>query len=186
MRHRRNDNTPGDAHELTFSCYGRKPWLRSDRVCHWFLENLKVARKEHHFEVWAYVLMPEHVHLLVWPKSAPCDIACIRDAIKAPVGRQVIEHVSLYRKDWLPNMTRKRGRRTERLFWQSGGGYDRNVRNMKTLQAMIDYIHLNPVRRGLVERARDWPWSSAAAFEGGQSLLMPDPVDPAWADSASN
>lgn len=47
------------------------------------------------------------------------------------------------------------------LFWQRGGGYDRNVRGEDALREKIGYIHANPVRRGLVERAEDWVWSSA-------------------------
>lgn len=51
------------------------------------------------------------------------------------------------------------------------------------LQAVIDYIHLNPVRRGMVEQARDWRWSSAAWFEGsGGNGLIPDPIPPEWAN----
>jgi putative transposase len=50
---------------------------------------------------------------------------------------------------------------------------------------MIDYIHLNPVRRGLVERASDWKWSSAAWFEDLEvegNGLVPDRIPPEWAD----
>lgn len=57
------------------------------------------------------------------------------------------------RRKWIPRITRQRGARTEPLFWQSGGGFDRNVHEPRTLLHMMDYIHLNPVRRGLVERA---------------------------------
>ena len=45
-------------------------------------------------------------------------------------------------------------------FWQEGAGYHRNLSEPKSIAAAIDYIHLNPVRRGLVSRARDWKWSS--------------------------
>ena len=67
---------------------------------------------------------------------------------------------------WLPKLTRTRGKRTERLFWQSGGGYDRNIIEPGTLQATVDYIHKNPVRRGLVNKAVDWSWSSARWYVG--------------------
>ena len=83
--------------------------------------------------------------------------------------------------EWLPRITVRRGRRVERHFWQPGGGCDRNITEPSTLRAMIDYIHLNPVRRGLVTRARDWRWSSAAWFEGLESNdLIPDPIPPEW------
>jgi putative transposase len=61
-------------------------------------------------------------------------------------------------------------------FWQRGGGYDRNVNEPATIRAMIEYIHDNPVRRGLVKRAIDWPWSSARFFAGMDALLAMDPL----------
>ena len=57
------------------------------------------------------------------------------------------------------------GRRTN-VFWQCGGGYDRNATEPRTLLQMIDYIHNNPVRRGLVAKATDWIWSSARFHAG--------------------
>ena len=50
-------------------------------------------------------------------------------------------------------------------FWQRGGGFDGNLTEPKTIWAMIDYIHANPVRRGLCERPTDWDWSSAREYE---------------------
>ncbi|HEX2475460.1 MAG TPA: hypothetical protein VHK01_11970 [Lacipirellulaceae bacterium] len=47
-------------------------------------------------------------------------------------------------------------------FWQEGPGYDRNVTTPAVIEAAIEYIHMNPVRRGLVKRAVDWKWSSAS------------------------
>ena len=83
---------------------------------------------------------------------------------------------------WLPRITRDRGGTRERLFWQSGGGYDRNIVEPRTLGAMIDYLHQNPVRRGLVPHAADWRWSSAGWYEGTPSVdLIPDPIPPEWA-----
>jgi putative transposase len=117
--------------------------------------------------------MPEHVHLLIYPRSEAFDIAVIRRAIKEPVGRQAFTYLRAHRRDWLPRLTRKRGKRVEHLFWQSGGGYDRNIDNGRTLQAEIHYMHLNPVRRSLVERATDWKWSSAAWYE----LRQPGPLE---------
>jgi len=73
-----------------------------------------------------------------------------------------------------------------RLFWQSGGGYDRNVNEPQTLMSMIEYVHLNPVRRGLVARAVDWEWSSAAYLEDvGPSPLTLDPIPPEWLDTGT-
>jgi putative transposase len=65
------------------------------------------------------------------------------------------------------------------MFWQTGGGFDRNITEPQTLESMIDYIHQNPVRRGLVERPSDWVWSSAGWYEGKETTgLVPDRIPP--------
>jgi putative transposase len=48
--------------------------------------------------------------------------------------------------------------------------------------AAMNYIHLNPVRKGLVERSEDWQWSSATHYCGGHSPLIPDAIPPEWLD----
>jgi len=182
-QHRRNYNDPGHAHGLTFSCYNGFKFLASDRTCGWLAESIDAARTDFAFDLWAYVFMPEHAHLVVHPHRIEYDVAEIRKAIKAPVGRRAIKYLEAQAPEWLPRITRRRGSKTERLFWQSGGGYDRNVTGGKTLTEMIDYIHLNPVRRGLVERPEQWKWSSAAWFLGtGQSPLIPDAIPPEWCE----
>jgi|GEM_PF-6226249 len=59
-------------------------------------------------------------------------------------------------------------------FWQKGPGYDRNISEPGTLQATIEYIHKNPVRRGLCQAATDWKWSSARRFLLPESAIDPD------------
>ena len=182
-QHRRNYNDPGHAHELTFSCYHGFKFLASDRSCAWLIESIETARHELQFDAWAYVFMPEHVHLVVRPRNSEYDVAHIRKTIKAPVGRRAIKYLETNAPEWLPRITRRRGSKTERLFWQSGGGYDRNGTEGNTLMEMIDYIHLNPVRRGLVERPEQWKWSSAAWFlSAGKPPLIPDPIPPEWCE----
>jgi putative transposase len=183
-QHRCSYDDPGDAHELTFSCYQGYKFLASQRVRVWLRDALDAARREFEFGLWAYVFMPEHVHLVVCPWRKEYRIAEIRRAIKEPVGRAAMKHLRTHRPDWLPRLTRQRGKRQERLFWQSGGGYDRNINEPRTLMSMIEYIHLNPVRRGLAERAVDWEWSSAAQLEGiSTSPVALDPIPAEWLDS---
>jgi len=80
---------------------------------------------------------------------------------------------------------RQRPGKTTFRFWQEGPGYDRNIRTEKVLLSAIDYIHLNPVRRGLVQRAADYQWSSARWYASdGQEVdpLLPklSAVPPEW------
>ncbi len=64
-RHRRRTyDEPGHAHELTFSLYRRHPFLRAERVCGWLAEAIEEARRGLEVDLWAYVFMPDHVHLI--------------------------------------------------------------------------------------------------------------------------
>ncbi|MBD3343516.1 MAG: hypothetical protein GF401_00465 [Chitinivibrionales bacterium] len=70
-------NTVGHAHELTFCCYHRYDYFSDSIACEIFLTELEKSRKEHEFELWAYVLTPNHVHLLIWPRQNTYDISRI-------------------------------------------------------------------------------------------------------------
>jgi putative transposase len=110
--------------------------------------------------------MPEHVHLLVYPGESLVQMSAFLQAVKVPVARKAIRHLKDHASDWLTRLTVPEGRRVRHRFWQPGGGYDRNITSIETLRAMIEYIHANPVRRGLVARAEDWEWSSARWYAG--------------------
>jgi len=79
-------NTPGDAHCLTFSCYHRLPLLTSDTFCQWLAQSINRAREDRAFDLWGYVFMPEHVHLLLFPRDAQYSVGRILSAIKRPVA----------------------------------------------------------------------------------------------------
>jgi putative transposase len=58
-------------------------------------------------------------------------------------------------------------------FWQRGGGYDRNIWSLGEVLEKVRYIHENPLRRGLVDRPEQWPWSSWRAWECGVDEPLP-------------
>ena len=153
-------NNPWDAHELTFSCFRRRGLLSKDRTRHYLTEAINKARMAHGFHVWAYVVMPEHVHLLIWPASEVYSISSILKTIKQSVARRAVRWLKANNPkglQWLAT-----GRRDKPYqFWQDGGGYDRNVRSSKALRDVFAYIHNNPIKRGLVARPEEWQWSSA-------------------------
>lgn len=64
---RRSFNEPGHAHELTFTCYRRLRFFSAERTCRWLAEAIAAARGGRDFDLWAFVLMPEHVHVIVRP-----------------------------------------------------------------------------------------------------------------------
>jgi putative transposase len=159
-------NIPGDAHFLTFSCFKQMPLLDDDLTRTWVVESIERARRQHTFDLWAWVLMPEHVHLLVYPRHRFYRIDKILASIKTPVGHLAIRRMKREAPEYLEQLTVVNQNRTYRRFWQAGAGYDRNIDDIVELYQTIEYIHDNPVRRGLVERSTDWRWSSAQDWAG--------------------
>ncbi len=86
-------NAPGHAHELTFSCYRRLPLLADERALHLLADAISAARETWRFTVWAYVFMPEHVHILIHPSAPRYGIGLIRKAIKQPVASRYIRRL---------------------------------------------------------------------------------------------
>ena len=124
--------------------------------------------------------MPEHAHVLVCPTDPDYDTGLIRQAIKQPVGRKAVNWLKSNNPGWLARLRKVSAKgRTHYHFWQPGGGYDRSVIKPETAWAAVAYIHENPVRKGLVARASEWLWSSAAWYEGvGEVLLEMDGIPP--------
>lgn len=167
LKKRKTFNIAGHAHELTFSCYRRLPLLEPDDVKLSFIECLKRAKEKHDFEIWAYVIMQNHVHLLLYPKQEKYNISDILNDIKKPNAEIVLAFYRKNKPELLHSLqvSRPHGR-TEHRFWQQGGGYDRNLFSKEVITASIEYIHGNPVRSGLVEDTTSWRWSSARWYAG--------------------
>src|SRR6266404_5658530 len=140
-KRRRRYNEANQPRELTFSCFHRYPFLGRERTREWFREALEAARTKIGFQIWAYVLMPDHVHLLIYPSDAPQRMSRFLQAVKEPVARRAIAHLKASAPAWLDRLRVQEGKRVRHRFWQPGGGYDRNVTSSATLRAMIDYLH---------------------------------------------
>jgi putative transposase len=126
----------GGLHFLTFSCHGRLPYLASESACELFERSLEATRRRYVLFVFGYVVMPEHVHLLVSePRRGMLDRAI--QALKTSVAKQS----------------------SQRPFWLARY-YDFNVRSEAKRIEKLRYIHRNPVARGLVNRPEEWKWSS--------------------------
>ena len=179
---RQSVNEPGHAHELTFTCHRGLPLLSNDRTRQWFVEALDRARRKLDLELWAYVIMPEHVHVLLLPGQPDYQMSAILKTIKQPVGQRAINFLKTEAPQWLERLevTWPNGR-VEHRFWQQGGGYDRNIAKPEVAWASVAYIHENPLRRGLVEATVAWPWSSARWYAGDRDVKLamdarpPDP-----------
>ncbi len=133
----------GDFHFLTFSCYRRLAYLDPAAARELFESALERIRRRYCFVVAGYVVMPEHVHLLL---SEP------RRGTLASVVQALKLSVSL--------------RRPERPFWQARD-YDFNVHSEEKRVEKLRYMHRNPVVRGLCAEPEEWKWSSFRHYATG-------------------
>jgi putative transposase len=153
---------PGDLHELTFSCYQRMPLLTNDSWRQLLSVAVEQANTKRDFGLVAFVFMPEHVHLLLYPRTPECDIEGLLQAIKRPYSHRVKRILQANGAPLLAKLTVPDKRKGSVFrYWQKGPGYDRNLSSHEAVMASIDYIHTNPVARKLCTRPTDWRWSSA-------------------------
>jgi len=164
---------PGDLHELTFSCRNRLRLLTNDTWRRLLAESIDRALDDHDHALVSFVFMPEHVHLLVYPRSGGGDIPALLHAIKRSCSYRIKELLVKAKSPLLRRLTTaERGREVFR-FWEKGPGYDRNLHTVSVVLASIDYIHRNPVTRGFCTRAVDWRWSSARWYESDRQTVDP-------------
>jgi putative transposase len=133
----------GDFHFLTFSSFRRQPYLSTVAAMELFEDALERVRLRYLFAVAGYVIMPEHVHLLV------------NEPGRGPLSRTV---------QALKLSVSMRSR--ERPFWQAHY-YDFNVSSHQKFVEKLRYIHRNPVKRGLVTKPEEWLWSSYRHYQTG-------------------
>jgi len=133
--------TPGRWVFLTLVCAKRAPRLRSDISKLRVLNLLDQLRSEHGFELYAWVLLDDHLHLLVSDPQGTTPLWIQRLKLRFvrgdPAGRQ---------KVW------------QKRYW------DHLIRDEIDLHRHLDYIHHNPVKHGLVVRSADYRWSSFLSF----------------------
>jgi len=133
----------GNFHFLTFSCYHRAQYLHTKESRNLFEDALERIRIRYRFVVAGYVVMPEHVHLLIG-EPQKSNVSGVVHALKLSVTM----------------------RRSERPFWQARC-YDFLVHNAEKRVEKLRYMHRNPVVRGLAARPEEWAWSSFRHYATG-------------------
>jgi putative transposase len=170
----------GDLHFITFSCYRRLPLLKTVRARDVFLKELGKVRDEMGFHLVGYVVMPEHVHLLMSEPKQGTPSAVLQK-LKLSVARKLRKEPQDPGSNTEPGapavgLTRSPVGEAEeplRAFWQARF-YDFNVYSRGKEVEKLNYMHANPVIRGMVEHPRDWAWSSWGYYYGEGGLLAID------------
>jgi putative transposase len=162
-------------HYLTANTYRKARIFDSDRYKRKFVKTLDDLRTELRFRIIGYVLMPEHCHLLIWP-SPLANPSQIMQKLSERTANFILRNL---RENLAFRWCRKMLKRFELppsvhdqahyRIWNRRG-YDMNLWSEKKIHEKLNYMHNNPVKRGLVAQPGDWPWSR----RGGEILLLDD------------
>ncbi len=159
----------GHLHFLTFSCYRRLPLLGTARARNLFVKELGRVREQYGFSLVGYVLMPNHVHLLISePRSG--TPSTVLQLLKQRVSRIMRKNKTSPQKTQqaiaFPGLAGDLPSSWQPRF------YDFNVYSHEKKNEKLDYMHANPVQRGLVKHPKDWPWSSWSFYAKGELGLI--------------
>ena len=142
-------SAPFQTYFVTKCVKERRPILAAAAAAEIVIESLAHVRRQGQIKLLAFVIMPDHYHavFLLLPGA---DLSGLMRRIGAHTGLQIRRTLDL-----------------GHLVWQGDGFYDHACRTDKEVLDAVDYVHDNPVRKGLVALAEDWPFSSAHASRRG-------------------
>ena len=155
LRHYDNLNT---ARFVTFNCYRNLPSLTDRRAIEIVIRHIDIARRKHNFKLFGYVIMPEHIHLVLLPPEN-MKLGLVVREIKSRSAKEYFAESDIGRPD------------AKRVFWQRRC-YDHNCRTPRTVVEKIEYCHNNPVKRGLVDTPAKWKWSSYNWYHGRDDVPL--------------
>ncbi len=158
---------------LTFSCYRNLNLFNHHSRFEVFVDSLDRTRNVMHMELVGWVVMPNHVHLIVLPDLTVFPISKILYQLKWSVSRRILKIIKHQNAQVYDLLTDRDG---HTHFWQVGGGYDRNIASKNEYEDKMNYIHNNPVKGNLVKHPTDWQWSSARWYDNLHSVIEIDPV----------
>jgi putative transposase len=157
----------GDLHFITFSCRERLPLLGNPGARNIFVSMLDEVRAQYGFRLLGFVVMPEHVHMVVGEPK----IGNPSDAMVSLKERVSFRLNPSREKDSVETGRSRSSEEDPYAFWQRRF-YDFNVWSSGKLEQKLDYMHRNPVVRGLVSHPKYWPWSSWSYYEKGEVGLI--------------
>lgn len=151
-------------HYLTFVAFRRVPIFQSENICQFLIDALKETKEKYPFKLIGYVIMPDHIHLIVNPLG--CDIDIVGKELKGISANKVIkwlkenEYFSSLEK---LKLTNEKKRNHSFSVWQ------KKVKSVdlwshKFILQKLNYVHLNPVRAELCDHPAKWKWSSYNAY----------------------
>lgn len=168
--------TPGPLHFVTVTTDKRIQLFRSPALCQDFFTALREIKTRFPFELFAYVLLPDHFHLLLRPRDG--DVSGLLQKIKSLTARRIVENLKTNRREKTLAALRKTrpGRRAHSYQVFQESFRDLQLWSPWLIKQKIDYIHKNPIKEKRAENVAAYRWSSWPAVY--QRRADPIAVDP--------
>ncbi|VFM95184.1 MAG: REP element-mobilizing transposase RayT [Candidatus Kentron sp. G] len=168
-----NETTP---HFLTCTTLNWIPLFTRPATVKIILDALRFRQQERDLKIYAYVILENHLHMIAQSPRLSGELASFKsytahyliEYLKEQRARRVLDQLSFFKKQ------HKQDR--EHQVWEEGC-HPEEIRGEAMLLQKIDYIHNNPVKRGYVDEATHWRYSSARNYMGQEGLI---PVFMQW------
>ena len=148
------------------------------------IESLKYCQQHKHLEIYGYVIMSNHIHLLV--KSGIGNLSGALRDFKSFTSKQILKEIeegNESRRNWMlitfKIAAAKHERNSAYQFW-THENHAMEIYSYKFFEQKLDYIHNNPVRAGIVSNPVDYVYSSAQNYAGEKGLLNVEVIDRVW------
>jgi REP element-mobilizing transposase RayT len=169
----------GHIYYITTVIYNRLPIFTRSSFVIPLLDSLNFYRYQQEFRLLGYVVMPDHLHLIIWPYGGATVSDIMRD-YKTFTSKRIIRQAKVEKiTEWVVafEYAGAETQRSDNKVWQDSY-WDKNVYTERFLRQKLNYIHRNPVSAGLAERPADYPYSSYRSYEFGEDWLIE--IDRGW------
>lgn len=169
----------GHIYYITTVIYNRLPVFTRPSFVIPLYDSLNFYRHKQEFKILGYVIMPDHMHLIIWPLGTASVSEIMRDYKKFTATRLIRQAEVEGASAWMAAFEQagKETGRSDRKVWQDSY-WDVNVYTERFLRRKLNYIHRNPVRSGLVESPEDYYYSSYRNYVFGEESLIE--IDQEW------
>ena len=165
----------GRARFITFGVHQRNPVLTDTTLRRLVIKCIDDIRNDYKLRLIGYVIMPEHVHLVLIPPEE-VKLGYVIGELKRISARQIHRHLDNTDSVLTNRFMVTRNGRKKFAFWQRRC-FDHNCRSEEAMWSRVEYCHKNPVLRGLVAKPEDWIWSSYRWYAGDRDVVLRMDVD---------
>ncbi len=167
LRHFDDD---GRTRFITFGTHKKVPLITNNENRKIIIDAISFMREKYGFRLIGYVLMPEHIHLVIIPAEGN-KVGRIIGEIKRESAVRILDKMIKTKSPLLDKLKVTRNGVRKHAFWQRRC-YDHNCRTPETVWKAIEYCHNNPIKRGLVNDASSWKWSSYGFYHGNNEVVL--------------